>query len=100
MPKEQSAVKQRQRSKTDEPNRYSVIFHNDDFTTMEFVVMVLKQVFFKKDAEANMLMLKVHREGQALVGVYTLDTAQSKAQKAIKMARENGFPLRISVQPI
>jgi len=100
MPKEQTAIKERQKAKIDEPRQYSVIFHNDDFTTMDFVVMVLKQVFFKNDAEANTLMLKVHRVGQAVVGVYVYDIAQSKAKKAMQMAREDGYPLRITVQPV
>lgn len=99
MPQEQSAIRQRERLKTDEPKRYSVVIHNDDFTTMDFVVMVLKLVFYKSDLEAEKLMLKVHHEGKAVAGVYTLDIAQSKVAKATKMAREENFPLRFTVQP-
>ena len=73
MPQEQSAIRQRERLNTDEPKRYSVVIHNDDFTTMDFVVMVLKLVFYKSDLEAEKLMLKVHHEGKAVAGVYTYD---------------------------
>lgn len=77
---------------------YIVIMHNDDFTTMEFVVKVLKTVFFKPEFEATELMLKVHKEGSAIIGRYTLDMASSKCMKAIKMADEEGFPFRVTYQ--
>ena len=99
MPQEQSAIRQRERLNTDEPKRYSVVIHNDDFTTMDFVVMVLKLVFYKSDLEADKLMLKVHHEGKAVAGVYTYDIAKSKVAKATQMAREENFPLRFTVQP-
>lgn len=82
--------------KVDEPQMYKVIFHNDDFTPMDFVVLVLKSVFFKNDADAERLMMTVHREGQAVVGVYTKDIAMSKVQKTTRMAREEGYPLRVT----
>ena len=72
---------------------------NDDFTTMEFVVTILVQVFFKSQAEAEALMLQVHHSDKAVVGIYSYDVATSKARKATKMAREAGFPLRLTVEP-
>lgn len=99
MPQEQSNVRERQKTNIREPGRYKVIIYNDDFTTMEFVVMVLKEVFFLSDENAQALMLKVHHSNKAVVGIYTYDIAVSKAQKATAMARENGFPLRLSVEP-
>lgn len=78
---------------------YMVIMHNDDFTSMEFVVMVLKTVFRKPAEEAQRLMLMVHRQGQATIGIYTLDIATSKSQKAMRMAREAGFPFKLTVEP-
>lgn len=78
---------------------YVVIMHNDDFTTMEFVVKVLRTVFFKDEASATQLMLKVHKIGQAEVGIYSLDIAQSKCQKAMRMAREEGFPFKLTYEP-
>lgn len=99
MPSNQSGIKDRTRINLSEPEMYRVIMHNDDFTTMEFVVMVLKAVFRKSDIEANDLMLTVHRSGQACVGLYTFDIASSKASRAIKMAREAGYPFKLTVEP-
>lgn len=82
-----------------EPGRYKVICHNDDFTTMDFVVMMLMDVFFKSADEAERLMLTIHRTGQAVVGVYPLDIARSKVDKAMRLARANGFPLTLSYIP-
>lgn len=66
---------------------------------MEFVIMVLETVFFKRMEEATDLMLKVHNEGQAAVGAYPYDIAASKVSAAESMARAEGFPLRLSLQP-
>ena len=82
-----------------EPRRYKVTIYNDDFTTMEFVVKVLKQVFFKSQEDAERLMLQVHHSDKAVVGIYTYDVAVSKVQKATAMAREEGFPLRLTYEP-
>lgn len=73
--------------------------HNDDFTTMEFVVEMLRTVFFKSVEEATELMLKVHHEDKAIIGVYSYDIAMSKAQMAMQMAKEEGFPFRLTVEP-
>ena len=99
MPREQSQTRERQRTNLKEPRRYKVIIFNDDFTTMDFVVMILKQVFLKSEEEANALMLRVHHSDKAVVGIYSYDIAVSKARKATAMAREAGFPLRLSVDP-
>ena len=99
MGKEQSQLKERQRIDIKEPRRYKVIIYNDDFTTMEFVVMILIQVFFKSEEEAQALMLQVHHSDKAVVGIYSYDIAVSKANKATKMAREQGYPLRLTVEP-
>ena len=99
MAKEQSATRERQRVDLMEPRRYKVTIYNDDFTTMEFVVMILIQVFFKSQAEAETLMLQVHHSDKAVVGIYSYDVAVSKVRKATNMAREAGFPLRLTVEP-
>ena len=99
MPQEQSHVRERQKNDLKEPRRYKVIIHNDDFTTMEFVVEVLKTVFFFSNEKAETLMLQVHHSNKAVVGIYTYDIAVSKANKATNMARTQGFPLRLSVEP-
>jgi ATP-dependent Clp protease adaptor protein ClpS len=99
MAKEQSQLRERQRTDLREPRRYKVIIYNDDFTTMEFVVMILKQVFLKSDEEAEALMLHVHHSDKAVVGIYSYDIAVSKTRKSINMAREQGYPLRLTVEP-
>ncbi len=98
MAKEQSQLRERQKTDYKEPRRYKVIIYNDDFTTMEFVVLILMQVFMKSEEEANALMLQVHHSDKAVVGIYSYDIAVSKARKATNMARENGFPLRLTVE--
>ena len=99
MAKEQSATRERQRTNLQEPNRYKVTIFNDDFTTMDFVVKVLTEVFFKSYVEAETLMLQVHRSGKSVVGIYSLDIAKSKVRKATQMAREAGYPLRLTYEP-
>lgn len=99
MPKEQSNIKERSRQSLKEPDMYKVIMHNDDFTTMEFVVMMLKTVFFKDEATAEQLMLTVHKAGKAQIGLYTYDVAVSKCQKAMRLARDHGFPFKLTWEP-
>ncbi len=94
-----TGVKSRERILVEEPRQYKVIFHNDDVTTMEFVTDVLRRVFNKPADEAVALMMKVHREGQAIVGVYSYDVAMTKASQATAMARQEGFPLNITCEP-
>ena len=99
MAKEQSSVKERQRTSLKEPRRYKVTIYNDDFTTMEFVVKILKVVFFKSETEAQTLMLQVHHSDKAVVGIYSYDIAVSKVNKATQMARNEGYPLRLTYEP-
>lgn len=99
MPQEQTNIKQRHRIDLQEPRRYKVIIHNDDFTTMEFVVRILEQVFYLKADMAQALMLQVHHSNKAVVGIFSYDIAVSKVQKATTMARKEGFPLRLTVEP-
>src|SRR5258707_208670 len=79
----------------EEPRKYVVILHNDDFTTQEFVVFVLVNFFHKNHLDAHELMLKVHKEGKARVGVFTKDIALSKASNVISFSRQNGMPLKV-----
>ena len=81
------------------PKRYKVIFHNDDYTTQEFVVHVLQRFFHKGEAEARHIMLTVHFKGAAVAGVYTRDVAETKTQQVMDLAREHGMPLLLTNEP-
>ena len=99
MAKQQGSVREKQRVFTNFPRHYKVIFHNDDFTTMEFVVKVLVEVFYKSEAEATVVMLAVHEQGKAVVGIYSYDMAVTLTAKALMMAKAEGYPLRITYEP-
>ena len=81
-----------------EPQKHDVIILNDDFTTFEFVIMVVMTVFGKTEAEACNIAETTHVHQKATVGSYTLDIARSKVAKATAMARAEGFPLRFEIQ--
>ena len=99
MPNQQSGLKNRQDNDIKQPRNYKVKLHNDDFTTMDFVVMILTDVFFKSKSEANRLMMQVHEQGEAVVGIYSYDIAMSKTNKATDMAINAGFPLMVTCEP-
>jgi ATP-dependent Clp protease adaptor protein ClpS len=81
------------------PRLYRVLLHNDDYTTMEFVVMVLMSVFHRTESEAIQIMLHVHRRGVGVAGVYPREVAESRVAKAARLAREAEFPLRCTMEP-
>jgi len=93
---EQVDVKDRPKSAT--PRRYRVIFHNDDYTTMEFVVDALIRFFHKSEAEATHIMLTVHKKGSGTAGVYTRDVAETKVEQVMNHAREFGMPLLVTAE--
>lgn len=95
----QTSLKERKRIDIREPRRYKVIIHNDEVTTMDFVVRVLREVFFMSPEDAETMMMKVHNEGESVVGIYSYDIARSKVSKAMSMAREEKFPLRLTYEP-
>ena len=99
MEQQQSSSQAKERVDLKEPRRFKVVIHNDDFTTMDFVVKILTTVFFKSENEAEVLMMSVHKSGSAVVGIYSYDIALSKVRKATDMAREEGFPLKLTVLP-
>ena len=94
-----ASVKEITRTRVKLPNMYHVIFHNDDVTTMDFVVQVLISVFHKSAYDAEAIMLNVHHKGAAVVGTYTYDMAITRRQIAIEMAQAEGFPLKITIKP-
>jgi ATP-dependent Clp protease adaptor protein ClpS len=85
-------------TQVEEPPLYSVILHNDNYTTMEFVVEVLESVFAKAKEEAERIMLNVHVKGQGVCGVYPFEIAETKVAIVHDMARERGFPLKASLE--
>ena len=94
----QSASRTREDVRIREPKRYQVIMHNDDFTTMEFVVEILIDIFHKDPVSAEALMLDVHKKGRAVVGQYPYDIAVTKVNTAMARAEAEGFPFRLSVE--
>ncbi len=82
----------------DEPPLYKVMLLNDDYTTMDFVVEVLKYVFHKSEEEANRIMLAVHQQGVGVCGVYPFQMAETKVDMVESLAREKGFPLKCTME--
>ena len=93
-----SGTKEQTRAEVREPKQYCVIMHNDDFTTMDFVVMVLERIFGKSNEEATHIMLAVHNQGVGLAGLYTFEIAETKVAAVRSLARKNQFPLRCSLE--
>src|ERR1700753_3920144 len=77
-------------TKVEKVKRWKVLFHNDDYTTMEFVVLVLMKFFHKTETEATHIMLSVHHRGQGIAGVYTKDVAETKVAQVQDYAKEHG----------
>ena len=86
------------RTRLEKPKVFKVILHNDDFTTMEFVVFVLEYVFKRSEAEAFAIMLKVHNEGIGVAGIYPYDVAYMKSQKAMNLAKAREYPLLVTLE--
>ena len=91
-------VKSETRDQTREPPQYRVLLHNDDYTTMEFVVEILMYVFNKSPESAATIMMDVHRKGIGTCGVYPHEIAETKVDAVHNLARESGYPLRCSME--
>ena len=85
-------------TKLKKPKLFKVLLHNDDFTTMEFVVFVLQYVFNREEAEAFSVMLKVHNEGLGIAGIYPYEIANMKSEKAMNLAKAREYPLLCTVE--
>ena len=96
----ESVVLERRPQKTKPPQMYQVVLLNDDYTPMEFVVMVIQE-FFSKDREtATQIMLKIHLDGKGICGVFSKDVAATKVDQVTEAARKNGHPLQCVSEPI
>jgi ATP-dependent Clp protease adaptor protein ClpS len=96
---EQSGVATARKEKLQTPRMYKVLMHNDDYTTMEFVILVLQKFFNKNFDDAQSIMLAVHQRGFGVCGVYTFEVAESKTAKVMKYSKDNGHPLKCSIEP-
>ena len=90
-------VKEKVEKDIKEPSKYKVIFMNDNETPMDFVVAILTSVFRHSEKTAQEPTMKIHNDGQAVVGVYSFEIAEQKAVEATKLSRENGYPLQIAI---
>lgn len=97
--KHESGVAVKERSKTKKPPMYKVLLHNDDYTTKEFVVMVLQSVFRLSEGESVRVMMHVHSNGVGVAGVFTHEVAETKIHKTQQLARAYEYPLQLSMEP-
>ncbi len=97
--KEQSGVAVKERVRTKKPPMYKVLMHNDDYTTKEFVVMVLQSVFRKTESDSVRIMMHVHANGVGVAGVYTHGVAETKIAKTNNLATAYEYPLQMSMEP-
>lgn len=89
---EETGIKERQRVKP--PTLYRVLLLNDDYTTMDFVILILEDVFHKNAVEAAQIMLHVHKNGKGIAGVYTREIAETKTDKVNELSHKSSFPLK------
>lgn len=94
----QGATKEKTKNRIKEPKQYNVIMLNDDFTTMDFVVGVLVDIFHKDQLAAEAIMMGVHKQGRAVVGKYPYDIAVTRVNAALNRAKSEGFPFRMLVE--
>jgi ATP-dependent Clp protease adaptor protein ClpS len=95
-----SVVLERRTQRTKPPQMYQVLMLNDDFTPMEFVVLVLQEFFSKDRESATQIMLKIHLDGKGVCGVYSKDVAATKVDQVLDAARKAGHPLQCICEPI
>ncbi len=93
------AIEEKVDTRLKKPKRYKVLLHNDDFTTMEFVVALLQHVFHHSEADAMAIMLNIHKTGIGIAGVFTYEVAESKVAQVMELAEKAEFPLLSTVEP-
>jgi ATP-dependent Clp protease adaptor protein ClpS len=97
--KEERGLALKERTRTKKPPMYKVLLHNDDYTTKEFVVMVLEGIFHKSEVEATQIMMHVHNNGVGVAGVYSYGIAETKVTKVLQLAKRFEYPLQLSMEP-
>ena len=98
VPRQGGGVQVKERSETKKPKMYKVLIHNDHYTTMEFVVWVLMNVFRHSEAESTRIMLAIHRSGLGVAGTYSREVAETKSKKVRELARKYDFPLQCTFE--
>ena len=88
------------RPRTKEPPKFAVILHNDDYTTMEFVVEILSRFFQKTKEQAVQIMMQVHEKGRGVAGIYDFEIAETKVFQVHERAQSKGFPLKCTLEPV
>lgn len=96
--KTEGSVTTEKKQQVRQPSMYKVLLHNDDYTTMDFVVMILEKIFHKSITEASQIMLNVHEQGRGVAGVYPRDVAETKMILVYDLARKNEYPLKCSLE--
>ena len=96
---EEAAVAE-SKEKVEEPRLFKVLLHNDDYTTMEFVVWILESVFNMAEEQAIQVMLNVHLRGVGVAGIYTFEIAETKVERSTALAREQEYPLLVTMEQI
>jgi len=99
---EKTKIKSRtqEKIKIQKPSMYKVIMHNDDYSTMDFVIIILIEIFQKDETNAYNIMMDIHQKGSGLCGIYSKEIAETKVTKVHKRAQNEGFPLRCSFEKV
>ena len=100
MASEQTKTGTRSATRLEYPAKYNVIFHNDDFTPMEWVIQLLVEVFDRTLEQAKDITIKIHESGQGVAGTYYYEIAEQKQQETVVLSRHNGHPLKVTLKEI
>ncbi len=91
-------TERKEKEEVKKPPLYKVLLHNDDYTTMDFVILILQKFFYKSETEATHIMLNVHKKGRGIAGVYTYEIAEAKVSQVLSYAKSQQHPLKCSLE--
>ena len=100
MANEKTATGTRSQTRLQYPSKYNVIFHNDDFTPMEWVVQLLVEIYDRTLEQAKDITIKIHETGQGVAGTYYFEIAEQKQHETVVLSRHNGHPLKVTLKEI